>query len=120
MDLAPRDCHRHSSLCIFFSLNFNSIRSVWKYNVIKKLNAIVTLHLFQFFPFELLPPFHNVKLSSIIHIYLDVNESRLYMSRFINIYNNVGSARKSYIVKQREYQISPRSVSLGILLVIIG
>ena len=24
----------------------------------------------------LLPPFHNVRLSSIVHIYLDVNESK--------------------------------------------
>jgi hypothetical protein len=43
--------------------------------------------------YTLLPPFHNVRLSSIAHIHLDVNESR-HMYVF----------RKSYIVKQREYK----------------
>jgi hypothetical protein len=43
--------------------------------------------------------FHNVRLSKIIHIYLDVDESRhIYVFRFINIYMYVGDARKSYIV----------------------
>ena len=37
--------------------------------------------------------FHNVRLSSIAHIHIDVN-----------IKMNVGNARKSYIVKQRKYQ----------------
>ena len=40
---------------------------------------------------------HNVRLSSIAHI---------HMSRFINIYVNVGNARKSYIIKRREYIIN--------------
>ncbi len=54
--------------------------------------------------YMLLPPFHNVRLSSIAHIHLDVNESRhMYVFRFINIYIYVGNARKSYIVKRREY-----------------
>ncbi len=48
-----------------------------------------------------LPPFRNIRLSCIAHIHIDVNES--YISRFINIYMNVGNARKSYIVKRREY-----------------
>ena len=35
----------------------------------------------------LLPPFYNVRLSSIVHIHLDTNESRyIYVFRFINIY----------------------------------
>mgnify|MGYP003702894451 CR=1 FL=1 len=52
----------------------------------------------------ILPPFHNVRLSSIIHIYIDVNESRhTYMFRFINIYMNVGNARMTYIMKWRKY-----------------
>ena len=56
---------------------------------------------------NLLPPFHNVRLSSITHIYLDVNESRhMYMFIFINIYMYVDNARKSYIVKRREYYFS--------------
>ena len=47
--------------------------------------------------------FHNVKLSNIIHIYIDANESiYIIMFRFISIYINVGNVRKSYIVKQRE------------------
>ncbi len=50
---------------------------------------------------SLLPPFHNVSHSSISHIHIDVNESRL--SRFININMNVGNARMTYIVKQRKY-----------------
>jgi hypothetical protein len=55
---------------------------------------------------NILPPFHNVRLSSIVHIHIDVNESRhTYMFRFINIYMNVGNARKSYIMKRREYLI---------------
>ena len=50
-----------------------------------------------------LHPFHNVRLSSIAHIHVNINESRYtYMSRFINIYMNVGNARKSYIIKRRE------------------
>ena len=45
-------------------------------------------------------PFYNVSHSTIFHIYIDVNESRLiYMSRFININMNVGNARMTYIVK---------------------
>ena len=53
-----------------------------------------------------IPPFHNVRLSSIAHIHLDVNKSRhMYVFRFINIYMYVGNARKSYHVKRREYQI---------------
>ena len=42
---------------------------------------------------NVLPPFHIIRLSSIAHIHIDVNESkRIYMSRFINIYMNVGNA----------------------------
>jgi hypothetical protein len=45
-----------------------------------------------------------IGLSSIIHIYIDANESiYIIMSRFISIYMNVNNARKSYIVKRREY-----------------
>jgi hypothetical protein len=55
---------------------------------------------------ELLPPFHNVRLSSIIHIHIDVNESRhTYIFRFINIYMNMSNARKSYILKRRKYKL---------------
>ena len=51
-----------------------------------------------------LPPLHNVRLSSITHIHIDINKSRfICLSRFINIYMNVDNARKSYIVKRREY-----------------
>ena len=51
----------------------------------------------------LFPPFHNVRLFSIAHIYIDVNESRhIYASIFIHIYMNMNNARKFYIVKQRE------------------
>ena len=53
---------------------------------------------------NILPPFHNVRLSSIDYICLDVNEStHMYASRFINIYMYVGNARKSHIIKRREY-----------------
>ena len=49
--------------------------------------------------YMLLSLFHNVRLSNIIHIYLDVDESRyMYVFRFINIYMYVGDARKSYIM----------------------
>lgn len=51
----------------------------------------------------ILPPFHITRLSSISHIYIDVNESKhVYMSRFINIYINVGNAKKSYNMKRRK------------------
>ena len=53
--------------------------------------------------YNLLPPFHNVRLSSIVHIHIDANEFiYIIMSRFISIYMNVGNARKSYIVKPRK------------------
>ena len=59
----------------------------------------------------ILPPFHNVRLSSVAHIHLDVNESRhVYMFRFINIYMYVGNARKSYIVKRREYVLLSKCI----------
>lgn len=51
----------------------------------------------------LLRPFHNVRLFSIVYIYLDVNEFRhMYVFRFINISVYVGNDRKSYILKRRE------------------
>ena len=52
----------------------------------------------------LLPLFHNIELSNIIHIHIDANESiYIIMSRFISIYMNMDNVRKSYIVKRREY-----------------
>ena len=43
-------------------------------------------------------------LALIAHIYIDVNESRyIYMSKFINIYMNMGNGRKSYNIKRRKY-----------------
>jgi hypothetical protein len=54
----------------------------------------------------ILPPFQVVRLFSIVHILIDVNESRhTYMFRFINIYMNVGNARKSYNMKRRKYHL---------------
>lgn len=51
----------------------------------------------------LLPPFQIIKLSSIVHIYIDVNEYRhTYMFRFINIYMNIDNARKSYNMIRRK------------------
>ncbi len=53
---------------------------------------------------QVLPPFYVIRLSSIAHIHIDVNESRhTYMSRFINIYMNMSNARKSYNMKRRKY-----------------
>ncbi len=55
----------------------------------------------------ILPLFQVIRLSSIAHIHIDVNESRhIYMFRFINIYMNVGNARKSYNMKRRKYKIA--------------
>ncbi len=52
----------------------------------------------------LLHSFQVIRLSSIAHIHIDVNESsHTYMSRFINIYMNVGNARKFYNMKRRKY-----------------
>jgi hypothetical protein len=49
------------------------------------------------------PPFHIIRISSIGHIHIYVNESRhICVPRFINIYMNVGNARKSYNLKRRE------------------
>ncbi len=51
----------------------------------------------------LLPPFHIIRLCSIAHIHIDVNESRhTYMFRFINEYMNVDNTRKSYNMKRRK------------------
>ena len=45
---------------------------------------------------KLLPPFQVIILSSSAHIYIDVNESKhTYMSKFINIYMNMGNVKKS-------------------------
>ena len=53
---------------------------------------------------NILHPFQVIRLSSIAHIHRDVNESKhTYMSRFINIYMNVGNVRKSYNMKRRKY-----------------
>jgi hypothetical protein len=50
---------------------------------------------------ELLPPFYNVRLFSIVHIHIDFNKSKyICVSRFINIYINMCNARKSYIMKR--------------------
>ena len=51
---------------------------------------------------EVLPPFHTIRLSSIAHIHIYVNEYRhICVPRFIDIYINVGNARKSYNLKHR-------------------
>ncbi len=56
---------------------------------------------------DVLSLFHNVRLSSIVHIRIDVNESRhIYVSIFINFYMNMGNARKSYNLKWREYKFT--------------
>ena len=37
-----------------------------------------------------LPPFHIIRLSSIVHIHIDIDESKhICVSKFINIYMNV-------------------------------
>ena len=47
--------------------------------------------------------FQVIRLYSIVHIHIYVNESRhIYMSRFINIYMNVDNTRKSYNMKQKK------------------
>ena len=54
---------------------------------------------------DVLPPFHNLRLSSIAHIHIDVNESRhIYVSRLINIYMNIDNAKKSYTLKRRKLE----------------
>jgi hypothetical protein len=45
---------------------------------------------------QLLPPFYNIRFSSIAYRYT-------YMSRFINIYININNAKKSYIVERMRY-----------------
>jgi hypothetical protein len=53
--------------------------------------------------FHLLPPFQVIRLYSIAHIHININESKhIYMSRFTNIYMDVDNARKSYKLKRRE------------------
>ena len=53
--------------------------------------------------YRVLPLFQVTRLSSIIYIYININESRhTYMSIFINIYMNVGNAEKSYNIKRRK------------------
>ena len=61
------------------------------------------MYMLQYLLTYVLPPFHNVRLSSIAHIHIDTNESIfICASRFINIYMSVDNARKSYIVKRTE------------------
>ena len=44
----------------------------------------------------------SIRLPSIAHIHIYVNESRhICVPRFINIYMNVGNARKSYNLKRK-------------------
>jgi hypothetical protein len=53
-------------------------------------------------PMILLPPFHIIRLFSIVYIHIYVNESRhICVPKFINVYMNVGNARKSYNLKRR-------------------
>jgi hypothetical protein len=67
---------------------------------------------------HVLPSFHNVRLSSIAYIYININESRhlihnvrlssiAYIHIDVNesrhIYMNMDNARKSYIVKRMKY-----------------
>ena len=60
---------------------------------------------------QVLHPFHNVKLSSIVHIHLYINESRhMYVFIFINIYMYVDNVKKSYILKRREYILIPMNI----------
>ena len=52
------------------------------------------------------PPFQVIRLSSIAHIHIYINESRhICVPRFINIYMNVSNARKSYNLKRRKYNL---------------
>ncbi len=55
----------------------------------------------------ILPPFQVIRLSSIAHIHIDVNESsHTYISKIhYHIYMNVGNARKSYNMKWRKYDL---------------
>ncbi len=51
----------------------------------------------------MLPPFHIIRLSSIVRIHTYVNDSRhICVSGFINTYINVDNARKFYNIKRRE------------------
>jgi hypothetical protein len=55
---------------------------------------------------EILPPFHDVRFSSIVHIHINVNEFRyiyIYIYIFIIIYMNMSNAKKFYILKRRKY-----------------
>jgi hypothetical protein len=63
---------------------------------------------------KVLPLFHNVRLSSITCIHIDVNKSKhICVLRFISIYINVDNARKSYIMKRRKYHFYYAKVKLG-------
>jgi hypothetical protein len=61
----------------------------------RKKQAMVVVNL-------LLPPFHIIRLYSIIHIHIYINEFRhICVPKFIDIYMNMGNARKSYNLKQK-------------------
>jgi hypothetical protein len=69
---------------------------VWPFVLFKKIRENIK---------KILSPlqFYNVRLSSIAHIHLYVNESRhMHVFKFINIYMYEGNIIKSYIVKQKE------------------
>ncbi len=76
---------------------------VWRFLQVFLLSPNCIYRVFPFL-YLLLPPFQVIRLSSITHIHINVNESRhTYMSKFINIYMNMGNARKSYNMKRRKY-----------------
>lgn len=73
------------------------------------LPAAYTDRLFYLFRYTVLPPFHNIRFYSIVHIYLDINKFRhMYVFKFINIYIYIRNARKCYIVKWREHILCPQ------------
>lgn len=49
--------------------------------------------------FIMVTSFHIIRLSSTVHIYIDV----IYISSFINIYINVSNDKKFYNIKRRKW-----------------
>ena len=75
---------------------------MWDKVLLRYANSCIDMYISSLLP----SPFQIIRLSSIAHIQIDVNESRnAYMSRFINIYMNVDNTRKSYNMKRRKYDL---------------
>ena len=64
---------------------FYSVQYIW-YLLVLNIQRYIIFYTRNYCYLKLLPPFHSVRLYSIVHIYIDTNESRhYYIYIFISI-----------------------------------